>query len=182
MPFQFTLERAKVNDGTVSVRDATGASMVELQGVNAQADTLGYAEGKEVTGTLKITDLALPSNMHAVNFSTPVTYSGGTLDAKPMEAEAFSGRIAGGYHFQLFQLSVLDLNGKGLDMAQLTAATNSNSAAKLSGSLDLQSKWRGIESGRSHSRGRGRAVLTDGKLEGVKILQDLSQILRDQRT
>jgi hypothetical protein len=38
-PFQFILDRVKVNDGAVSVRDATGKSMVELQGVNAVADT-----------------------------------------------------------------------------------------------------------------------------------------------
>jgi hypothetical protein len=176
VPFQFTLDRAKVNDGTISVRDATGASMVELQGVNAQADTSGYAEGKEVTGTLKITDLALPSNLHMANFSTPVTYTAGTLDAKPMEATAYSGNVAGGYHFQLFQLSVLDLNGKGLDVAQLTAATTSKSSAKLSGSLDLQSKWRGIGTG--DINGEGDAQMTNGKLEGVKILQDMSQILR----
>jgi hypothetical protein len=72
--------------------------------------------------------------------------------------------------------SVLDLNAKGFDVAQLTAATVSNSSAKLSGSLDLQSKWRGAETGVAD--GEGDAQLVNGKLEGVKILQELSRILK----
>jgi uncharacterized protein involved in outer membrane biogenesis len=72
--------------------------------------------------------------------------------------------------------SVLDLNAKGFDVAQLTAATVSNSSAKLSGSLDLQSKWRGAETGVLD--GEGDAQLTNGKLEGVKILQEVGQVLK----
>ena len=88
---------------------------------------------------------------------------------KPFYASAFGGKIAGGYQMGSAGPSVLDLNGKGFDVAQLTAATVSNSSAKLSGSLDLQSKWRGVETGVLD--GEGDAQLTNGKLEGVKILQ-----------
>ncbi len=176
MPFQFMLEEAKVNDGTVSVRNAEGGSLVDLQGVNAQADTSGYSDGKEVTGRLDIAALALPSNLHLANFSSPFTYGRGTVELKPMEASAYGGRAAGAYLLGSQGPSILDLNGKGLDVAQLTAATSSRSSAKLSGALDIQSKWRGVESG--DMEGEGDAQLTNGKLEGVAILQDLSKILR----
>ena len=49
-------------------------------------------------------------------------------------------------------------------------------SAKLSGALDLQSKWRGPETG--DPNGEGDAQLTNGKLEGVRILHDISQVLR----
>jgi uncharacterized protein involved in outer membrane biogenesis len=175
MPFQFVLDKAKVNNGSVSVCDATGASMVELQGVNAEANTSGYVEGKDVTGTLRIADAAA-SNLHVTNFSTPFSYRQNYLAATPFEAAAFGGTIAGGFQMVNYGPSILDLNAKGFDVAQLTAATISNSSAKLSGSLDLQSKWRGAESGVPD--GEGDAQLNNGKLEGVKILQDLSAILK----
>jgi hypothetical protein len=132
-----------------------------------------------VTGTLKVADMALPSNMHATNFSSPFSYNQGqgALEAKPLEASAFGGNLAGDYQLGATGPSILDLNGTGLDAAQLTAATTSGSSAKLSGSLDLQSKWRGVESGNDLD-GEGDAQLANGKLEGVKILHDLSQVLR----
>jgi uncharacterized protein involved in outer membrane biogenesis len=175
IPFQFVLDRAKVNNGSISVQDATGASMVELQGVNAEANTSGYYEGKDITGTLRIAD-AMASNLHVTNFSTPFTCHPFSIDAKPFEASAFNGTIGGGYQMDISGPSVLDFNAKGFDVAQLTAATISNSSAKLSGTLDLQSKWRGAETGVPD--GEGDAQLTNGKLEGVKILHDLSQVLR----
>ena len=175
MPFQFILDRVSANDGAVSVRDASGTSMVELKGVNADANTSGYYDGKDVTGTLKIADVTA-SNLHVTAFSTPFTYHQNFLAAKPFEASAFSGNISGGYQMDGSGPSVLDLNAKGFDVAQLTAATISGSSAKLSGSLDLQSKWRGAETG--DLNGEGDAQLTNGKLEGVKILQELSQVLK----
>jgi len=175
MPFQFVLDRVKVKDGSVSVRDASGTSMVELQGVNAEANTAGYYEGKDVTGTLRVADMTA-SNLHVTNFSTPFTYRQNLIDAKPFAASAFGGKIAGDYQMGNAGPSVLNFNAKGFDVAQLTAATVSNSSAKLSGSLDLQSKWRGVETGILN--GEGDAQLANGKLEGVKILHDLSQILK----
>jgi uncharacterized protein involved in outer membrane biogenesis len=175
MPFQFVLDRAKLNDGGVSVRDASGTSMVELKGVNAEANTSGYTEGKDVTGTLRIADMTA-SNLHVTDFSTPFSYRQGALDAKTFDASAFGGKIAGGYQMGNSGPSVLDLNAKGFNVAQLTAATISNSSAKLSGSLDLQSKWRGAETG--DLNGEGDAQLVNGKLEGVKILQEVSRLLK----
>ena len=172
MPFQFILDRAKINDGTISVRDANGTSMVDLRGFNADADTSGYYEGKDVTGTLRIAG-AMASNLHVTDFSTPFTFHNGVIVATPFQGTAYGGKIAGEYHPSP---SVLDLNAKGVDMAQLTAATISNSSAKLSGSLDLQSKWRGAETG--DINGEGDAQLTNGKLAGVKILNDLAQIFK----
>jgi hypothetical protein len=109
-------------------------------------------------------------------FYAPFTYHQNLLDAKPFEASAFGGNISGGYQIDSSGPSMLDLNAKGFDVAQLTAATISNSSAKLSGSLDLQSKWRGAETG--DLNGEGDAQLANGKLEGVKILHDLSRILK----
>lgn len=174
--FQFVLDQAKINDGTVSVLNASGAKLVELLGVNVKADTAGYYSGQDLTATVKIADLALPSNMHVTDFSTPVTYGRGTLEAKPFEAAAYGGRIAGSYVLGPQGPSILDLNAKAFDVAQLTAATSSKSSAKLSGSLDVQSKWRGVESGTVV--GEGDAQLTRGKLEGVKLLEDIGQIFR----
>jgi hypothetical protein len=175
LPFQFVLDRAKVNDGGVLVQDANGTSMVELKGVNAVANTSGYYDGKDMTGTLKIADMTA-SNLHVTNFYTPFTYHQNFLAAKPFEATAFNGNISGDYLMDGSGPSVLNLNGKGFDVAQLTAATISNSSAKLSGSLDLQSKWRGAETG--DPNGEGDAQMANGKLEGVKILQTLSQLLK----
>ena len=175
VPFQFVLDKAKVNDGGVSVQDANGTSMVELQGVDAEANTSGYYEGKDVTGTLRIAD-ATASNLHVTNFHTPFTYHQNFLTANPFQASAFNGNISGDYQMDSSGPSVLNLNAKGFDVAQLTAATISNSSAKLSGSLDLQSKWRGAETG--DPNGEGDAQLANGKLEGVKILQELSQVLK----
>jgi len=175
MPFQFVLDRAKVSDGGLSVRDASGTSMVELQGVNSDADTSGYYDGKDVTGTLRIADVEA-SNLHVTDFSTPFTYHQNFISAQPFDASAFGGKIAGGYQMDGSGPSVLDLNAKGFDVAQLTAATNSGSSARLSGALDFQSKWRGAETG--DPNGEGDAQLANGKLEGVKILHDLSQILK----
>jgi uncharacterized protein involved in outer membrane biogenesis len=176
MPFQFVLDRAKVNNGDVSVRDATGASMVELQGVNADANTSGYYDSKDVTGTVRVADITVPQNLHVTNFSTPFTYHQNFLAAKTFNASAFGGNIGGGYQMDGSGPSVLDLNAKGFDVAQLTAATVSNSSAKLSGSLDLQSKWRGAETG--DLNGEGDAQLTNGKLEGVKVLEEVGQVLK----
>jgi len=178
LPFQFILERVKVKDGTVSVRDATGASLVELKGVEVDANTTGFTEGKSVAGTLDMADVLLPSNLRVTSFSTPFTYDPdhGGLAASPFAASAFGGKIAGGYQTATTGPSILDLNAKGFDVAQLTAATTSNSSAKLTGSLDLQSKWRAVETG--DINGEGDAQLTDGKLEGVKILQEISSIFK----
>ncbi|MCE0522131.1 MAG: hypothetical protein LV480_04400 [Methylacidiphilales bacterium] len=174
--FQFVLDRAKVNNGSVSVQDASGASMIDLQGINADANTSGYYAGRDVTGTLRVADITVPTNLHVTDFYAPFTYRSGAVTANPFDASAFGGKIAGDYQMDNSGPSVLNLNGRGFDVAQLTAATTSNSSAKLSGSLDLQSKWRGAETGVLD--GEGDAQLTNGKLEGVRILQELSAILK----
>jgi uncharacterized protein involved in outer membrane biogenesis len=177
MPFQFVLDGAKVNNGAVSIQDGTGASIVELRGINASANTSGYYNGRDVTGKFSVAEIALPSGMGVSDFSTPFTYSSnGAIQANPFEASAFGGKIAGDYTLGNSGPSILDLNGKGFNVAQLTAATISNSSAKLSGSLDLNSKWRGAETGTLD--GEGDAVLTNGKLEGVKILNEVSSLLK----
>jgi hypothetical protein len=177
MPFQFVLDGAKVNTGAVSIKDSTGASLVELRGINASANTGGYYQGRDVTGKVSISEVALPSGMGVSNFSTPFTYSSnGAVQASPFDASAFGGKIAGDFNLGSTGPSVLDLNGKDFNVAQLTAATISNSSAKLSGSLDFNSKWRGAETGVLD--GEGDAQLTNGKLEGVRILQELSGLLK----
>jgi len=175
LPFQFILDRVKISNGALSIQDANGTSMVELQGLNAEANTSGYSEGKDVTGTLRLADVEA-SNLHVTDFYAPFTYHPNYLQANPFNGSAFGGKIAGDYLLDGSGPSVLNLNANGFDVAQLTAATISNSSARLSGSLDLQSKWRSAESG--DPNGEGDAQLTNGKLEGVKILQEASQLLR----
>jgi hypothetical protein len=177
MPFQFVLDRAKVTDGAVSVCDVSGASLADLKGVNADANTSGCVEGKDVTGTLRVAEIASPSGMRSTDFSTSFTVSrDNVIQAKSFDASAFGGKIAGDYQMGSSGPSVLDLNGKGFDVAQLTAATISGSSAKLSGSLDLQSKWRAVETG--VLEGEGDAQLANGRLEDVKILQEVGQVLK----
>jgi hypothetical protein len=168
--YQFVLDRAKVNDGSLTVLDASGSTVADLQGVNASADTAGYYEGRDITGSIKVAKITA-SNLTLTDFSTPFTYRTNNLSAKPFAASAFSGRLAGDFVMDNSGPSVLNLNGDGLNVAQLTAATSSSSSANLSGSLDVQSKWRGIETG--ELTGEGDAQLSDGKLSNVKMLQDL---------
>jgi uncharacterized protein involved in outer membrane biogenesis len=174
-PFQFVLDRAKVSDGSLTVLDASGTTLVDLHGIDAQANTSGFADGRDVTGTLRIAQ-ATASNLEVKSFSSPVTYHPNFLSAKPFEATAFSGRLAGDFLLDGSGPSILDLNGNGLNVEQLAAATTSSSAAHLTGSLDFQSKWRGVESGELD--GEGDAQLAHGKLENVKILRQVSSILR----
>lgn len=174
--FQFVLDRAKINDGGFTLVDASGVTTATLKGINSSADTSGYTEGKDITGSLKVAQV-IASGMEVTDFSTPFTYHTNYLAAKPFDATAFSGRLAGDYLLDTSSgPSVLNLNGNGLNIEQLTAATRSSSSAHLTGSLDLQSKWRGIETG--DLLGEGDAQITGGKLEGVKILQDVGSILR----
>jgi hypothetical protein len=119
---------------------------------------------------------ATASNLHVTNFTTPFTYHQNYLSAKPFSASAFDGNLGGDYLLDGSGPSVLNLNAKSLDAAQLTAAAISGSSAKLSGLLDFQSKWRGIETG--DLNGEGDAQLTNGKLEGIKMLQEGAQLLR----
>ena len=175
MPFQFTLDRAKISDGTVSVRDEDGTSLVDLTGLNIAANTAGYTEDKDVTGTLKIAAINLPSNLQVTNFSTPFTYRTGDVEAKPFDATAFAGKLAGDYQLATGP-SILNVNAKGLDVAKIFAVALTNSSAQLTGTLDLQSKWRGVESGTID--GEGDLQLANSKLSGVKVLHEVSQILK----
>ncbi len=175
-PFQFILKAARINEGSVSIRDVSGVSMADLQGIVIDADTSGYYNGNDITGKVKIADLALPSNLHLTDFSSPFTYRTGAISAKPIEATAFNGKLAGEYTLGATGPSLLVVNGKGLDVGQLGRTANPNSTTRLSGSLDLQSNWRGVETGQLN--GEGDLQLTDGKLEGVSVLHDLGSILK----
>ena len=146
MGFHMTLNCAKVSDGTLSILNADGVSMIELKGVDASANTSGFFSGEDVTGTIRIAD-AQASNLHVTKFYIPFTWHQNFLDAKSFEATAFNGDLAGDYHLEGSAPSVLNLNAKGLDVAQVTAATASSSSARLSGTLAFQSKWRGVEDG-----------------------------------
>ncbi len=173
--FQFVLDRAKISEGTFTVQDASGATTAEMKGIEADANTSGYYSSKDITGTLRVKQIAA-SNLQITDFRTPFTYRSNQINASPFDATAFNGRLAGDFTLEPGNPSILNFNGKGLDVALLTAATMSNSSAKLSGSLDLQSKWRAIESG--DFNGEGDAQLSDGKLQGVKILEEVGRLLR----
>jgi hypothetical protein len=174
--FQFVLDRAKISNGSFTLQDASGATTATLNGIDSSADTAGLTEGKDVTGSLKIA-LVTASGLTVTNFSTPFTYRANYLAAKPFDATAFSGRLAGDYLLDASTgPSVLNLNGNGLNVEQLAAATSSGSQAHLTGTLDFQSKWRGVETGAVG--GEGDAQLANGKLENVKILEDAASALK----
>ncbi len=175
-PFQFVLDALTVSDGALSVRDATGTSLAELHGIQIAAKTAAFTEGGDVTGTIKIDQVTVPPNVTLTDFSTPFTYRPGAVAANPFDAAAFNGRLAGDYVLGASGPSLLDVNAKGLDVAQLAQAINPSSPAKITGSLDLQSKWRGVETGRLD--GEGDAQLRDGKIEGMPLLAQLADALR----
>ncbi len=175
-PFQFALEALRINDGALSVRDAAGTSLAELHGIQIAAKTAGFMEGRDVTGTVKIDQATFPPNVMLTNFSTPFTYRPGTAQANPFGADAFSGRLAGDYVLGPSGPSLLDVNGKGLDVAQLAPAVSPSAPAKITGALDFQSKWRGVETGRLD--GEGDAQMRDGQLSDVPVLAQLAGILR----
>jgi uncharacterized protein involved in outer membrane biogenesis len=174
VPFQFVLDRVKVNDGSITFANAAGATAVTLDGVNVEANTSGYADGKDVTGTVRV-GAAAASGMVVKNFSTPVTYHTNYLLAKPFEADAFDGRLAGDFTIDGADPSVLNLNARGLNVEQITAATKSGSGAHVTGTLEFQSKWRGAET--DEPVGEGDAQLSGGKLEGVKMLEEAARLL-----
>ncbi len=175
LPFQFVLDRTRVNGGHVTVLDANGGTMVDLKGLNVDADTSGYVDGRDVTATVRV-EQVVASGLQVTDFSTPIVYHANYLAAKPFAATAFSGRLAGAYLLDGSGPSVLDLNGNSLSVEQLNAAASPGTRSHLTGSLDFQSKWRGIEAGGLD--GEGDAVMTNGKLENVKLLQDMSRLLR----
>jgi uncharacterized protein involved in outer membrane biogenesis len=179
-PFQFVLEGAKINGGTVSIRNGAGTILTDLNGIDADADTAGYYEGKEITGHLKIADVAFSPSVQVTDFSTPWIFDphGNYLTAKPLGGSGFGGALAGDYTLDATGPSVLDVNGKGLDVGQVTRAFNPTSQVRLNGALDFQSKWRGVEIGPPN--GEGDLQLTGGKLEGVRVLQELAGVLRVQ--
>jgi hypothetical protein len=66
--FQFVLESAKVRDGSFSLRDAAGAVVADLKGISAEADTGGYYEGKNISGTCRSVG---PAGFEPATSSTP---------------------------------------------------------------------------------------------------------------
>jgi len=72
-PLAFVLEAARVSNGRLSIRDATGATKADLQGVEISANTGGFYTGQDVTGTIRIATVALPQNLGLTDFSTPFT-------------------------------------------------------------------------------------------------------------
>jgi hypothetical protein len=175
-PFQFILEAAQLKNGSLSIRNATGVPVADLQGLNAEADTAGYYTGKAITGKVRVADMILASNLHLTDFSMPFVYRAGAIDAQPLEATAFHGRLAGDYEVGLTGPSSLEVNAKGLDVSQIGQMADPTSKTHLTGSLDFQSKWHGVETGQG--TGEGDAELTNGRLEGVRVLQDLAGVLR----
>jgi len=174
--FSVVLDSAKISDGHLAIRDTTGATKADLKGLQATADTSGYYDGKDVTGNLSIATIALPQNLQLTDFSTPFTFRTGAMSADPYEASAFGGKLTGDYKLDPTGPSLLNVNGTDLDVAKIGQAANPGSASSLSGSLALQSKWHGVETGKL--TGEGDAQITGGKLSGVSVLHDLATILQ----
>ena len=175
-PFQFLLETARVTDGHLSIQDAAGAIKADLQGVQLSARGVGASASGEATGTLKIADILLPQNLRITDFSTPFTYQGGSFQATPLAATAFSGQLTGAYQIVPGSASVLDISATGIDMLSVGSAANPNSSTRFGGTLALQSRWHGVETGKL--TGEGDAQITHGRLQGVTLLQDLATALR----
>jgi uncharacterized protein involved in outer membrane biogenesis len=174
-PFQVTLDSAKITDGHLLVKDSTGAVKADVQGIKSTADSSGYFDGKDVTGSINIDSVALPENLTITDISTSFTYNNGAVEAKPFKATAFSGTITGEYKLDPSGPSLLSIHADQIDMLQVGQAANPTSPTKLSGLLNLQSIWHGVETARL--TGEGDAQITGAKLEGVTILNELSTAL-----
>ena len=174
-PLQVVLEREKISDGRLTIHDATGALKADLQGIQVTADTGGYYDGGDVSGEMAIALIALPKNLAVTDFSTPFKGRVGAMEADPFEAKAFGGTITGHYRLDPGAPSTLDVTASDLDMAQIGRTANPGSSTTLSGSLTLQSTWRGVETGTL--TGEGDAEITHGQLEGVPMLNNLGRLL-----
>jgi uncharacterized protein involved in outer membrane biogenesis len=175
-PLQVVLEKEKISDGRLTIHDASGALKADLQGIQVTADTGGYYDGGDVSGEMAIALIALPKNLTVTDFSTPFKGHVGAMEADPFEAKAFGGTITGHYHLDPGGApSTLDVTASDLDMAQIGRTANPGSSTTLSGSLTLQSTWRGVETGTL--AGEGDAEITHGKLEGVPMLNNLGRLL-----
>ena len=173
-PFQFVLDAAKINNGTLTILDASGANVAALQGVNASADTAGFSEGKDVTGEVKAAQVAA-SSLQITDFYTSFTYHTNYLASKQFSATAYSGTLKGDFLMDgSAGPSTLTVNGNSLKVEQIAAASGSTS--HLTGSLDFQSKWRGIET--DAATGEGDAQLANGKIQGVKMLNEMGSALK----
>jgi len=172
--FQFVLDSAKINNGAFTILDASGANTAALQGVNASADTSGFNEGRDVTGEVKAAQVSA-SGLQVTEFYTSFTYHTNYLASKQFTATAYSGTLKGDFLMDgSAGPSTLTLNGNSLKVEQIAAASGSES--HLDGSLDFQSKWRGIET--DASTGEGDAQLTNGKIQGVRMLNEIGSALK----
>jgi len=172
--FQFVLDSAKINNGSFTLLDAGGATTATLQGVNASADTAGFTENKDVTGDVKAAQVSA-SGLQITDFYTSFTYRANYLASKQFTATAYSGTLKGDFLMDgSAGPSTMTLNGNGLKVEQIAAAAGSSPA--LTGSLDFQSKWRGVES--DAMTGEGDAQLANGKLQGVHILNEIGSALK----
>ena len=173
---QVVLESAKLENGSLAIRDASGATKANLQGIQVNAKTGGFFTEKGIAGKLRITQVSLPENLSLNDFSAPFSYKGGNISANPLAGSSYSGKLSGDYKLDASGPSLLEVNLSRLDLAQMAQAANPASANHLSGSLDLQSKWHGVETGKL--TGEGDAQITSGRLTGVGILHDLAFALR----
>jgi hypothetical protein len=177
--FQFILDKAQLNNGNFALLDSSGRKLVDLQGIYVGANTSAYVSSQSVSGTISIATANVPPGVVVTNFATPFTYHAGACSAPALSGSLFDGTIAGDYNLAGFggNPSILNLNGKGLDVSKLLVALSpTSSSAMLTGSLDIQSKWRSIELGAVD--GEGDLQLTKGQLHGVKILNDIGGLLK----
>jgi len=175
-PFQISLESAKITEGHLLIKDSSGAIKADVQGIKSTADTSGYFDGKDVTGTIYIDSVGLPQNLTISDISTSFIYNKDVIEAKPFKATAFSGTITGEYRLDPSGPSLMNVHAEQVDMLQVGQAATPNSPTKLSGMLNLQSIWHGVETARL--TGEGDAQITGGQLKGVVLLNDLATALK----
>ena len=85
--------------------------------------------------------------------------------------------MTGGYHLPVDNSpSALEIDGTGFDLAKIGSAAHPGGSSPLSGSLSLQSKWQGVETGRLS--GEGDAQISNGKLSGVSALHEVARVLQ----
>lgn len=173
--FQMNLSRVKITGGSFVLQAAGGASVVQLQGLRVVINTNGNDWLRGASGNIGIAQVNLAGGVEAHDFKTPFGWGTGGGSAGPFEAKVFGGHVQGLFRGSALEAPVLEVHGNGLQMGELAKHLAPDAPGLWSGSLDFQSRWGGVEAG--EPTGGGDVEVIDGKLAGMPILEEASQVL-----
>jgi hypothetical protein len=167
--------------GTVSLPEASIVPSAGAQPVRLQSATVRLNSSEPLTGNMSAGKLTF-DQISLSNLASDFRFANGVLRLEPVRAQAFGGNVAGNILLDTRGSSKLTATAKltALDANQLLTATTAvkELSGKLSADADLniapppgQNVARGLN-------GTVRLLLTDGKLSGIHLLDQLGQVAR----